>query len=305
MAEMIDTNYQDLARQFLKHLELVESASTHTLRAYKSDLEQAFKKLGSAKFEPEKYLEFCRQAQASWSKLSQNSRNRKLGCLKSFTGYLFDKDMIQEDLRVFLSGPKTQQKIPHFISVDEAIGLIKKIHTDIEACEDLVTKNLFQNDAALILLLYGGGLRVSEACNLKRKDVLLASHTLRILGKGNKERIVAVSQKVIDAIQKLGSQDEFIWGQQALSTRKAYDRVRYWGKRAAILTPLHPHALRHSFATHLLSSGANLRTLQELLGHSSLTATQKYTHVATSKIAEMLENHHPLNRKKVGRSQAN
>jgi site-specific recombinase XerD len=298
LAEMIDRNYQNLVRQFLKHLELVESASTHTLRAYKSDLNQAFKKLGSAKFEPEKYLDFCRQAQASWSKLSQNSRNRKLGCLKSFTGYLFDKDIIDQDLRIFLSGPKSQQKIPHFISVDEAIGLIKKIHSDIESCMDPIAKNDFLNDAALILLLYGGGLRVSEACSLKRKNVIFESHTLRILGKGNKERIVAVSQKVIQAIQRLEPHGEFIWGDGPLSTRKAYDRVRFWGARAEILTPLHPHALRHSFATHLLSSGANLRTLQELLGHTSLTATQKYTHVATSKIAEMLETHHPLARKK-------
>lgn len=299
MAVRLDVNYDSLICLFLKHLESVESASPHTVRAYQSDLYQAFKKVRNATFEPRLFLDFCRQAQASWSNLSQNTRNRKLGTLKSFAGYLFEKNRTTEDLRVFLSGPKNQQKIPHFISADEAIGLIKKIQSEIANCADPLEKESLKFDYALILLLYGGGLRVSEACNLRFKNVFPDKNALCILGKGNKERFVAVSKIVMSAVLRLPVKGEFIWGENPLSTRKAYAQVRAWGLRADILTPLHPHALRHSFATHLLSSGASLRTLQELLGHSSLSATQKYTHVATAQIAEMLEAHHPLAHKKI------
>ena len=287
--------YEKLTCQFLKHLELVESASVHTLRAYKSDLLQAFEKVGGASFEPKKYLEICRAALTSWAKLSQNSRNRKLGSLKSFTGYLFEHDYLDEDLRVFLQGPKGQQKIPHFISVDEALSLLRQLKAEYEGCQDLKVKEPFYRDYVLILLMYGGGLRVSEACELKTKNIQFDNNMIRVRGKGNKERLVALSPIVMNALKPLASKRAlYIWGGESLSTRKAYDRVKYWGVRSGITTPLHPHALRHSFATHLLSSGANLRSLQELLGHSSLTATQKCTHLATHQIAEMMEKHHPL-----------
>ena len=295
MALKIAGNFGQMTVEFLKHLELVESCSAHTLRAYKTDLDQAFEKLKGARFEPKTYIEICRSALTSWASLSVNSRNRKLGALKSFTGYLFDQNYTNEDLRVFLQGPKPQQKIPHFISVDEALALLKQIKAELEASLDEKSKLSLRQDYVLMLLLYGGGLRVSEACELKSKNILFEKNIIRIRGKGNKERLVALSPIVMNALKPLhASHSEWIWGDKALSTRKAYDRVRSWGARAGITTPLHPHALRHSFATHLLTSGANLRSLQELLGHTSLTATQKYTHIATNQIAEMMEKHHPL-----------
>ncbi len=287
-------NYLELTVQFLKHLELVESSSEHTLRAYKTDLKQAFEKVEAAKFEPNKYVEICRTALSAWASLSINSRNRKLGSLKSFTAYLFDKNYTTEDLRVFLQGPKAQQKIPHFISADEAISLIKKVKFELDSCSHAAKKNQLLQDYVLILLLYGGGLRVSEACELQSNNIIFEKNIIRVRGKGNKERIVALSPIVMTALKSLHNQQQWVWGSSPLATRKAYERVRNWGARAGITTPLHPHALRHSFATHLLSSGANLRSLQELLGHTSLTATQKYTHLATNQIAEMLEKHHPL-----------
>lgn len=295
MARKTVPNFAELSCQFLNHLELVKSCSPHTLRAYKTDLAQAFKNDQAAKFEPKKYLEICRYALTSWAKLSINSRNRKLGSLKSFTGYLFDHDYTVEDLRVFLQGPKAQQKIPHFISVDEALSLLRQLKSEYEACVDSQLKASLYKDYVLILLLYGGGLRVSEACELRTKNIQFEKNIILIHGKGNKERIVALSSIVMSALKPLAAlRALYIWGDEPLSTRKAYDRVKIWGARAGITMPLHPHALRHSFATHLLSSGANLRSLQELLGHSSLTATQKYTHLATHQIAEMMEKHHPL-----------
>ncbi len=232
MSKKTDNKYDNLICQFLKHLESVESVSEHTLRAYESDLQQAFEKLGSAIFEPSLYLEICREAQSKWSRLSQNSRNRKLGTLKSFTGYLYDKTILPEDLRIFLNGPKTQQKIPHFISVDEALSLIRKIESQVKLCSDPIESKILKFDFALILLLYGGGLRVSEASNLRWRDVVVEKNVLRILGKGHKERIVAISQMVMSSITALDRNGEFIWGEKAFSTRKAYDLVRLWGVRA-------------------------------------------------------------------------
>jgi len=287
-------NFRHLILQFLKHLELVESCSPHTLRAYKLDLQQAFEKYFAAKFEPEKYIELCRIAMSSWARLSTNSRNRKLGSLKSFTGFLFDQGLTSEDLRVFLQGPKSQQKLPHFISVDEAISLLKQIKSERDLAKDEATRLLISRDYLLVLLLYGGGLRVSEACELKAKNILFEKNIIRIRGKGNKERLVALAPIVMKELKAATKNENSIWGELELTTRKAYERVRYWGQRAGITTPLHPHALRHSFATHLLSSGANLRSLQELLGHRSLTATQKYTHISTHQLSEMMEKHHPL-----------
>ena len=156
----------------------------------------------------------------------------------------------------------------------------------------------------LFLLLYGTGLRVSEACALKWAQIDLKSRTLRVRGKGSKERIVAFPKSLVPLFQKAqkihkveSKASSTIWGDKELSTRKAYDWIRNRGAKAGLMRPIHPHALRHSFATHLLVSGANLRTLQELLGHESLQATEKYTHLGIDQLARTLEKHHPLSKK--------
>lgn len=148
----------------------------------------------------------------------------------------------------------------------------------------------------LILLLYGGGLRVSEACRLEWTHVANEGRVLRVRGKGAKERIIALppiaARRLLQA--RGGCEGPYVFGFEPLSTRKAYEIVRQAGARAGLLKPLHPHALRHSYATHLLASGANLRTLQELLGHQTLQATERYTHLSIDQLARTLENYHPL-----------
>jgi integrase/recombinase XerC/integrase/recombinase XerD len=169
----------------------------------------------------------------------------------------------------------------NFLSVDEALSLLKVLH-------DPMTR-------ALVLLLYGAGLRVSEACLLKRKNLVESGRALRILGKGGHERLVALPESAWRALMALPSQGEYVLsGDKPLHPRAAYELVRQAGLEAGLLRPLHPHALRHSFATHMLSSGADLRVLQELLGHRSLAATQKYTHLSIDQLARTLEKHHPL-----------
>jgi integrase/recombinase XerC/integrase/recombinase XerD len=230
-------------------------------------------------------IKISRAAQTRWSGLSAASRNRKAATIKSFFGYLFKENKIDQDISLQIHSPKVSKKIPNFLSVDEAIAVLKTIEVE----NDQPTKILF-------CLLYGAGLRVSEACNLESSNVDFSRQVLRIKGKGGKERLVAFPATIADTLKKF-MKDKFIWGEKTLSTRKAYDMIRSAGAKAGLLKPIHPHALRHSFATHLLASGANLRTLQELLGHQSLQATEKYTHLGVDQLARTLEKHHPFGNK--------
>lgn len=287
-----------LIDKFLKKLENIDSCSPHTLVSYRRDLEQAFK-LEQEKITDQgrlipssQLIKLARLAQNRWAHLSLNSRNRKTATLKSFFHYLFDEELTPRDWAHSLVSPKVPQRIPHFISVDEVLGLLKTLET----LNDKETEVLFH-------LLYGGGLRVSEACNLRWNDLDRERGNIRVVGKGKKERLVVLpsrSQEVIDNYfkEKKAALQEYIWGEKALNPRAAYQMIRDLGGKAALTHRLHPHALRHSFATHLLTSGANLRTLQELLGHQSLQATQKYTHLGMDHLARVIEKSHPLGHKK-------
>lgn len=275
---------QENAAKFLKTLETIDSASPLTVKSYKKDLEQAFafsfaEKSGLTMDEDELLLQ-ARKAMMMWKNLSPASRNRKAATLKSFFNYLHREKKIERNLSSQIMSPKVPKRLPNYISVDEAIGILK-------IAED-------KKERLLFLLLYGGGLRVSEACNLKWSSVDLPSHTLRILGKGNKERIAALPATVMIELKNKKSAGDFIWGESSLNPRTAYEMIRKLGVKSGLMRPLHPHVLRHSFATHLLSSGANLRTLQELLGHKSLTATEKYTHLTVDQLARTMNQHHPL-----------
>ena len=246
-------------------------------------------------------LRVMREAQNSWSNLSLSSRNRKAACLKSFLNWLFQERHIERDLNFQIHAPKPPIRIPHFLSVDESIAVIKIADVAVKKSKEQF-KDQALREKALLLLLYGGGLRVSEACNVKWQDLDANKRLVRIRGKGSKERIVALPPIVLKSISSLKGKGKFIWGAEPLSTRVAFSIVRSLGARAGLVKPLNPHALRHSFATHMLSSGTNLRTLQELLGHASLTATQKYTHLGIDQLARTVEDHHPLgNKSKVKR----
>lgn len=196
--------------------------------------------------------------------------------------------ILNEDLSLRVSAPKVAKKIPNFLSVDEAFSLLKLLN------EEAKEKPENQQVLLLVLLLYGAGLRVSEACSLEWNQIARDGRTAQLKGKGDKERIVALPQKLSILLNQLRSKHKFIWGDNPLDTRRAYDWVRKAGARTGLIKSLHPHALRHSFATHLLQSGANLRSLQELLGHSSLQATEKYTHLGFQELARTMEKYHPM-----------
>lgn len=285
-------NLQENVSKYMKYMLNVESCSDLTLKAYRLDLGQAFPELQSQEkftgWSETELLSRARAALTRWGSLSPASRNRKASTLKSYFGYLYREGVIQRDLASQIPSPKVPRKIPHFLSVDEILSVLQSFEHD--RTEEAAGEKL------LFLLLYGGGLRVSEACELRWGDVDFYSHILRVTGKGNKERIVALPKSLIPLLKKIRKQTvgEFVWGRAALNPRVAYDWVRRRGVKAGLMRPVHPHALRHSFATHLLSSGANLRTLQELLGHESLQATERYTHLGVDQLARTMEKHHPM-----------
>jgi len=288
----------------------VKTASPHTIKSYATDLDQYFSFFNKRKnlYAPEgkliegvtprfldewseaDLLQMSHESLRLWSDLKPASRNRKVATLKSFFGWLFENRYIEQDLSLQLVSPKVPQRIPHFLSVDEVWALFKTL--DESKASDRKT-------LTLLGLLYGGGLRVSEACGALWSNFDFTSGTLRIVGKGGVERLVALPSAVAKNLSKLKREGHYILGgHEALHTQTAYLWIRGLGARAGLLKPLHPHALRHSFATHLLNGGSDLRVLQELLGHKSLAATQKYTHLSMDSLTRTLENHHPLGRKK-------
>lgn len=284
--------------KYLKFMTFIKSASPLTLKHYQIDLRQTFEyeELSDIKkrvWTESELLAAVRSAFNRWADLSLASRNRKAATLKSFFRWAFGEGLTSRDLSIQVICPRVPRKLPHFISVDEALAVLSSLTQQ---------PNQYLKERILFLLLYGGGLRVSEACSLRWEQIQFQQKVLRLVGKGSKERIVALPEMVVQALlkwQKDSPVTEYIFGASALNPRTAYEMIRQSGQRAGLLKPLHPHALRHSFATHLLTSGANLRTLQELLGHESLQATEKYTHLGIDHLARTMEKMHPLGKIKV------
>jgi integrase/recombinase XerC/integrase/recombinase XerD len=312
----MDTNFTDTfhrwAAQFLFELEFQRNYSPQTLRSYSSDLEQI---LGILNLRPDnkphspenqapsvndpsveaQLLNQIRKSQNTWSHLKASSRNRKAATAKSCMNWLYQNGLTQTNLALKIKSIKVPQKLPFFLSVEEIISIIQAFRLQFDRA-NTARSVLLHRDFNLFLLLYGAGLRVSEACNLQWSDINTSVRSVRIKGKGNKERVVVIPLKIFQALY--ASTEAYVITPK-ISTRTAHTIIRTWGKLAGLQKPIHPHALRHTYATHLLSSGSDLRVLQELLGHSSLQATQKYTHLNVDQLSQTLERHHPLSKPKL------
>lgn len=283
--------FQEVVDNYLKYQLNMKSASAYTISAYRKDLQQSFPFEQEFSFSSAELLNFAKRAQVSWSKLAASSRNRKVSTLKSFFNYLFREGLIDAEIALQLTSPKVPIKLPHYISVDEVLSILQflKAPENQNSTTHLHTQLLF-------LLLYGSGLRISEAAKLKISDLNLNQRTALVLGKGGTERLAVLPQAVLPVFKMIFATHDgpFVWGASALNSRTGHEMIKKLGRSAQLRAPLNPHALRHSFATHLLSSGANLRTLQSLLGHQSLTATQKYTHLSLDELARTLESKSPI-----------
>lgn len=302
---IVTLNIEQKISKYLKYLENIQSCSPLTIKAYTTDLFQTYfdKKMGSyptQEVTPEELWLLTRPALNQWGKLSLASRNRKIATLKSFFNWLYQENIIEKNFADQLVCPKVPKKIPDFLSVDEVTSVIKTYSDRALTYKETLEKSLF-------ILLYGGGLRISEACHLKWKDIDFKYRKVLIFGKGQKERILILPHFCISTLQTLKIESEahfkiktdFVFGEKALNPRTGFQMIRDAGAKAGLMNKIHPHSLRHSFATHLLASGANLRTLQSLLGHESLTATEKYTHLNIDALGRMVEAKHPLSKLKL------
>ncbi len=229
--------------------------------------------------------------------LQKTTIGRKLSTLRSFFAYLKKKNIFPDNPPAAVLSPKTETRIPVFLSVDDMFRLLDSITG---------TNLLDMRNRAIFETIYSTGIRVSEAAGLNARDVDTAEQMIRVLGKGDKERLVPIGAKALSSIADyrrklfetggIGTDSGALFRNknQGRLTPRSINRILKKITAACGLTvPLSPHALRHSFATHMLDAGADLRIVQEILGHKSLSTTQKYTHVTIDKLMEIYDNAHP------------
>lgn len=288
-------------REFLDYIRLNRNASAHTVAAYESDLSQFLAFAGRERgtrgaLEP-KHLdldlirgflgELYRQGQA------RASVARKVSALRTFVRYLRREGWIDSDPAALLVAPKREQKVPAHLSVDEMSQLLD--------APDASTP-LGRRDRAILELFYASGIRLSELVALDLEDVDLAGRMVRVMGKGRKERIVPFNQKASAALRAwlkdrlaLTRGDALFVNARGgrLTGRSVQRLVARYVSSCSTRFGISPHALRHSFATHLLQAGADLRAIQELLGHVQLSTTQRYTHVNVAQLLDVYRKAHP------------
>jgi integrase/recombinase XerC len=250
-----------------------------------------------------KYLSFLHR------KNRKSSIARKISTLRSFYKYLVREQVIPSNPAKSVSTPKIEKTLPTTLTVDEAFRLMESPETISEKfSEGSREKGL--RDRAILELLYSSGLRVSELVGLNSNQLDLDLGIVKVMGKGRKERIVPVGAKAIEALvaylkeRKIVEGDEPIFVNSLggrLTARSVGRLMEGYSRRSGIFRKVSPHSLRHTFATHLLDAGADIREIQEMLGHSSLSTTQRYTHVSMGKLMEVYDKAHPRSFRNAGR----
>jgi integrase/recombinase XerD len=278
---------------FIVHLKSERALSPHTVEAYGRDVASFLKTLGPG------HPMRADDAIAWIGSLKQQgyaetSLARALVAVKVFFRFLFRENYLPKDLGRFLDTPKLWQTLPAVLSYDEIEKLL--------AAPDEATP-LGIRDKAILELLYATGCRVSELCGLTMYDV--DDEQIKVFGKGSKERIVPIGKKAIEAIDRYLNTVRAKWGREGerklflsrkgkpITRNEVWQRVKLYAKKAGIQKSISPHTMRHSFATHLLDNGADLRIIQEMLGHAHISSTDRYTHLSSSHIQEAFRAAHP------------
>ncbi|MDA9819872.1 site-specific tyrosine recombinase XerD [Salibacteraceae bacterium] len=296
-------SWQSYKKGFRSYLKLERSLADNSIQAYLSDvshLEEYLESQGLSQ-KPEKIKKADLESYVRWLfdlGVSPRTQARMISGLKAFYKYLLLEDLIQDDPSGQIEGPKTGRKLPVVLSIEEINAII--------ACIDL-SKASGERDRALIETLYGCGLRVSELTNLKLSELYLNDGYLRVTGKGNKERLVPIGKTAVKFINiyrdevrnhlkiKAGFEDYLflnLSGAQ-LSRISVFNIVKKLCLKAGIQKVVSPHTFRHSFATHLVEGGADLRAVQDMLGHESITTTEIYTHLDRDYLRQTIEQFHP------------
>ena len=284
---------------FLRYLKTEKNVSPHTERSYLSDLEQLFDFLGETDLAMANH-QTLRQYVGHLVKLKvrKSSIARKLSAIRSFFKYLNRAGLLQNNPARLIATPRQEKRLPAVLTVDDALRLMEA------PGKGDVTE---LRDRAVLETLYSTGIRASELTGMNREDISRHDRLLRIRGKGRKERIVPVGGKALDAIdaylrqRTTGGEPAAVFigpSGKRLTARTVQRILENYRKELGLTSKASPHTLRHSFATHLLESGADLRSLQELLGHASLSTTQRYTHLNIDLLMETYDKAHPRARKK-------
>ena len=299
---------ENYIKEFTGYLVAEKNASPHTIESYLNDISQFkefLKKSGHAgEFFDFKIGSIDRLAIRSFlaflydKKFSASTMRRKLSTLSSFFRFLCREGHLKTNVVKTVLAPKTENKLPSFLSIDEMFRLI-----DLPKGDSF----LALRDRAMLELFYSTGIRVSELVSIKTEDLNQATQIVKVLGKGGKERLLPFGQKCSEALakyikartKKLSSakiNTEFLflnYRGKNISTRGVRKIIGKYVTTGNFPEKVSPHSIRHSFATHLLEGGADLRSIQELLGHASLSTTQKYTHLTIDKLVETYDRAHP------------
>lgn len=289
-------------KRFIEYLKYQKNYSEYTYNSYKKDLIEFEKIIGLEnlnykKMEYEdvlKYLKYLKELNNSKATIS-----RKLSCLRTFYKYLVLNKIVENNIFLLVSSPKTDKKIPKFINYNNL--------EEIFEVPNIKTKE-GQRERLILEILYGSGIRVSELVNIKIKDIDYSNKTILIFGKGSKERIVSygdyakdiLSLYINDGRRKIlnGKESEYLIvgkNQEKITSRRIEQILDNIIKKTSIKMNITPHMFRHTFATHLLDQGCDLLVVQELLGHSSLSSTEIYTHVSNEHLRDVYRKCHPRN----------
>lgn len=292
--------------RFLDYLDTVNSGSIHTRDAYQRDISEFIeflKREGVEQLEEVDrllvmdFVSYLREREGIHGSMKNATVARKLSSLRSYYRYLNEYIGIQNNPFLYFKAPKQTRRIPEFLFYDE----IELFLSSFDLHEDVGKR-----DRALFELMYASGLRVSEVVNLKLEDIDFQDHILRITGKGDKQRLVPfydlAKQRLLDYVEHVrgkwmkGAKHSYVFINQRgkqLTSRGVQYRMEIAAQRCQLHVHIHPHMFRHSFATHLLDNGADLRVVQELLGHASLSTTQIYVHVTQERLKTAYEQAHP------------
>jgi integrase/recombinase XerC len=306
---------KDTLRDFLQHLRR-RDVSRHTVTAYENDVATFLKHTSHIRQKPVDALvpadvdAFAIRAflgELHKQRISATSSARKLSAIRTFVKFLRREDLIEDDPSALVAAPRKPENIPAHLTIDEMSKLLDMPDA---------SNPLGRRDRAILELFYASGLRLSELVGLGIEDVNLSGRMVRVLGKGRKERLVPFNTSTADAL-RAWLKDRSVTGQRAegggqtrhargvsaplflnyrggrLSTRSVDRLVRRYVALCGAKFGISPHALRHSFATHLLANGADLRAIQELLGHARLSTTQRYTHVNAQQLIDVYKKSHP------------
>ena len=281
---------------FFTFLYVEKGLSKNTVDAYKNDLNYFLSWLNKINIQDYKNVTETvindYVAHLFKNGLKSSSVNRKISSLKSFYLFLIKKKLISLSPLSEVITPKKEQYLPSSMSEDEVEQLLQSPNIEL----DIETR-----DKAMIEMLYATGMRISELINLKMIDIDIERSVLKVLGKGSKERLVPFGEKASDSLsyylkkrKKSSAKEVFLSNRGKKMTRTGFwQRIKIYLSREGLKDTISPHTLRHAFATHLLNRGADLRSVQLLLGHSDLSTTQIYTHIAKQRLGEVLKKHHP------------